>query len=65
MSFASFYLVKDQSSISIRREVQKISTVFSFIGGMIGAIMGLLFIVHNYTSFSFELAISYRVFNKY
>jgi len=51
--YARFYIIKDQGSIKIKREVQKISAVFSFIGGIIGAVLGLLFIINSYTTFSF------------
>jgi predicted membrane protein len=38
--------------------VQKISNVFSFMGGLIGALMAGLFIVHAYTSFAYEISIA-------
>ena len=31
-------------------------------GGLIGAIMAALFIIHSYTSFAFELALAVEVF---
>ena len=51
--YAVYILRKDQASITYTRQVQKISEVLSFIGGIIGAILGLLFILNSYTSFSF------------
>ena len=64
-AFARFYLAKDQASITYTRAVQKVSAVLSFIGGIIGAVLGLLIILNAYTSFSFELAVAYQVFKKY
>ena len=63
--FARFYMVKDQASVTYTRAVQKVSAVLSFIGGIIGAVLGLLIILNAYTSFSFELAVAYQVFKKY
>ena len=51
--YAVYILRKDQASITYTSQVQKISEVLSFIGGIIGAILGLLFILNSYTSFSF------------
>ena len=51
--YAIYYLRKDQASITYTRQVQKVSESFSFMGGIIGAILGLLFTLNAYTSFSF------------
>jgi len=42
--------------------VQKISSVFSFMGGLIGAVMALMFIVQAYTGFSYEIALGLDIF---
>ncbi len=61
-SYASFYVMKDPSQIVYKREVQKIFVVFSFMGGLIGAVMATLFIMNSYTSFAYELALALEVF---
>jgi hypothetical protein len=45
--------MKDYSNEFYNRQVQKIFVVFSFMGGLIGAIMASLFIINTYTSFAF------------
>ena len=57
-SFATFFLMKDYADEFYERQVQKIFVVFSFMGGLIGAIMACLFIINTYTSFAFELALA-------
>lgn len=52
-SYVSFYIAKSSDSMVYTREVQKISSVFSFMGGLIGAVSAVLFIIHSYTGFSF------------
>jgi len=46
-------MAKSGNSLVYTREVQKLSSVFSFMGGTIGAISALLFIIKIYTSLSF------------
>jgi predicted membrane protein len=52
-SYVFFVIAKSSNSFIYTRQVQKISTVFSFIGGLIGALMAGLFFINSYTSFAF------------
>ena len=52
-TYACYYLVKSPTSYSYIRSVQKISTVFSFIGGLISAISAALFILKIYNNLAF------------
>lgn len=61
-SYATFYIMKDPTNLSYNRAVQKIFVVFSFMGGLIGAVMAGLFIIDTYTSFAFELALAIDIF---
>jgi predicted membrane protein len=63
-NYVTFGVAKSPKSISYARQVQKISSVFSFIGGLIGAILAGLFIINAYTSFAFEVSIALSVFKK-
>lgn len=56
------FLTKSTNSYVYKREVQKISSVFSFMGGMIGAVSAVLFIIKLYTNFSFEISIAHELF---
>ena len=61
-SLIKFYFAKSPDSIIYNREVQKLSTVFSFLGGTIGAFSAVFFILKLYTNFSFEIAIAFSIF---
>jgi len=52
-TIATFNIAKSANSLIYTRTVQKISSVFSFVGGMIGAISSLLYIINIYTRLSF------------
>lgn len=61
-SYVNFYIAKSADSIVYARSVQKVSSVVSFMGGMIGAVSAVLFIINIYTSFSFEISIALQIF---
>lgn len=63
-TFINFHFVKSADSLSYKRQVLKISFVLSFIGGGIGILVFLMFIIRMYTSFSFNKAIANKIFNK-
>jgi hypothetical protein len=44
--------------------VQKISAVFSYIGGLVGAVTALLFLIKSYTDSSLEVTIGLSLFDK-
>lgn len=46
-------IVKSATSIEVRREVQKISSVLSYIGGFYGALIATLFVIKAYTDNAF------------
>jgi hypothetical protein len=54
--------MKSHSSLVYTREVQKISVVFSYIGGLVGAITAFLFLVKSYTDSSLEVNIGISLF---
>jgi hypothetical protein len=63
-SYAGIYLAKSANSLLYTREVQKISAVFSYIGGLVGAVTALLFIVKSYTDSSLEVTLGISLFDK-
>jgi uncharacterized membrane protein YsdA (DUF1294 family) len=56
--------MKDPAQTIYAREVEKIFVVFSFVGGLIGAIMAGLFIIKSYTSFAYEVALALDIFRE-
>jgi hypothetical protein len=51
--YVNIVMFKSSTSIMIKREVQKISSVFSYIGGFFGALTAALFIIKAYTDSAF------------
>jgi uncharacterized membrane protein YsdA (DUF1294 family) len=56
--------MKDSAKISYQRAVEKIFVVFSFMGGLIGAVIAGLFIINSYTSFAYEVALALEIFKE-
>ena len=54
---------KSGRSLIYNREVLKISTVISYIGGLVGAVAALLFIVKSYTDTSLKMNVSLEIFD--
>lgn len=61
-SVARIFFSKSENSLTFNRQVQKISAVLSYIGGLIGAITALLFLIKLYTDTSLEVAIGLSLF---
>jgi len=64
LSYVSLSFMRKGNSLIYYRAVQKISTVISYIGGVVGAITALMFLVKSYTDFSYELSIGLQLFRK-
>jgi hypothetical protein len=52
-SYLQINIMRKGNSLIYHRSVQKISTVISYIGGVVGAITALMFLVKFYTDFSY------------
>lgn len=63
IAYVYFDIKKSSSSVVYTRNVKKISNVLSFIGGIISAILTVLFIMNNYTAFAFEVSIASELFS--
>lgn len=59
--YASFYLLKSTSKTTYYRSFNKIDQLFSYIGGLIGTILGFMLFMNNFTLMSFELDLSKRL----
>ncbi len=62
-TYATLNIGKSSNQVIYTRKVQKLSSVFSFIGGMVGAISAALFFIKMYTSLSFELEVALDLFH--
>ena len=63
-NYITYGVVKSTDEYYYNRKVQKISEVFSFVGGLIGAGTAVLFFINYYTDFSLEVLISASIFKK-
>lgn len=61
-NYASFYLMKSSRFTQYFRSFTKLDSFFSYVGGLVGTILGFMFIVSHYTQFSYELELSERLF---
>ncbi len=60
--YAVAYFSKASQSLRYRRSVQKFSVVISYMGGLVGAVSGILFILKIYTDLSLEVSIARNIF---
>lgn len=47
--YASYYLLKSSTSISYLRSFNKLDSFFSYVGGLVGTILGFMLIVQSFT----------------
>jgi len=52
-NYASFFLMKSSSSVAYQRSFNKIDSFLSYVGGLVGTILGFMLIVQAYTEMSF------------
>jgi hypothetical protein len=62
-AYAYIYLAKSVNSLIYTRSVQKVSAVLSYIGGLVGAITAVLFLIKSYTDTSLEVMIGIEIFS--
>jgi hypothetical protein len=52
-SYASFYIMKSSRSTTYSRSFTKVDSFFSYVGGLVGTILGLMLLVTKYSQFAF------------
>lgn len=60
--YASFYLMKASSSTIYTRSFSKLDTFFSYVGGLVGTILGFMLIIQRFAEMSYELDLSQHLF---
>ena len=53
---------KASSTTTYTRSFNKIDAYFSYVGGLIGTIIGLIFILNLYTQKAYEISIAHKLF---
>lgn len=61
--YASFYFRKAVDRYIYTRRFNKFDSVVSYIGGLFGALIGVLFLMNHYTRTSFEIALGSTIYN--
>ncbi len=60
--FASFIFRKSTNRYVFYRAFTKFDTVISYIGGLFGAIIGVLFLMNHYTRTNFEISLGSSIY---
>ncbi len=59
---AEVRFMKSTSSTTHSRSFNKIDTYFSYVGGLIGTIIGLIFIMSKYNETAYEISLAHNTF---
>lgn len=59
---AEVRFMKSTSTITHSRSFNKIDTYFSYVGGLIGTIIGLIFIMSKYNETAYEISLAHNTF---
>ena len=59
---SNVFFAKSKNTLTFKREFRKISAVISYIGGLVGAMIIVLFLVKYYTDSALEINISLDLF---
>ena len=55
-------ITKSSSSVVYHRSFNKVDAYFSYVGGLVGTIIGLIFIMELYTEKAYELSLARKLF---
>ena len=59
--YAVINFSKAPTTVTHTRSFNKFDTYFSYVGGLIGTIIGLIFLIQFYTQKAFEISISHKL----
>lgn len=59
--YSSFFFMKSARSTTYSRSFNKLDSFFSYVGGLVGTILGFMFLVANFTSMAYELDLAERI----
>ena len=61
-AYARFYLMKSSSQTTYKRSFNKVDEFFSYVGGLIGTILGFMLFMEKFSLMSFELDVAQGFF---
>jgi hypothetical protein len=62
-NYVTFNLMKSGTSTTYIRSFNKVDQFFSYVGGLVGTILGFMLFMGNFTSMAFTLDLSQSLFN--
>jgi hypothetical protein len=60
--YATINFSKAAVTVTHNRSFRKVDSYFSYVGGLIGTIIGLIFMFNFYTQTAYEISISHKLF---
>ncbi len=60
--YAQISFNKASFTTTYTRNFNKVDTYFSYVGGLIGTIIGLMFILNSYSQKAYEISIAHKLF---
>ena len=60
--YAAFFFLKASKTFEYKRSFNKIDDFFSYVGGLIGTILGFMLFMSNFSMMSFELDLAGHFF---
>jgi hypothetical protein len=57
-TYATFFIMKSSKSTSYVRSFNKVDSFFSYVGGLVGTILGLMLFMQKFTEMAYELNLS-------
>ena len=60
--YASFFMMKSSTKTTYQRSFNKIDEFFSYVGGLIGTILGFMLFMKHFSLMAFELDIAQKFF---
>lgn len=61
-TYALIHFEKSGTYTSYTRTYQKLDTLLAYVGGLIGTILGLIFILHSYNELCYQLSLGGRLY---
>jgi hypothetical protein len=61
-ALSGFFLMKSSASITYKRSFNKVDQLFSYVGGLVGTILGFMLFMNKFSLMAFELDMAQRSF---
>lgn len=62
-TYALIHFEKANTFVYYSRNYQKIDSLLAYVGGLIGTILGVIFILHSYNELCYQISLGSRLYN--